>query len=155
MCEFESLTALYKNVSVDRGLYAAKSLNDYLLFYIPPIKNLSLIWRRHHCLWKAANFGPMLGAQGIWAGRDLYRATPAVTWGLGFVIAFWIMITFCTLLASLICIFSGLIQRITIGRWPESIPQEDWMTIYCFTSRSRFFFYDMETSPLPVKGCTM
>ena len=24
-------------------------------------------------------FRPMLGAQGLWAGRDLYRATPAVT----------------------------------------------------------------------------
>jgi hypothetical protein len=26
----------------------------------------------------------MLGAQGLWAGRDLYRATPTVTRGLGF-----------------------------------------------------------------------
>jgi hypothetical protein len=26
----------------------------------------------------------MLGAQGLWAGRDLFRATPAVTRGLGF-----------------------------------------------------------------------
>jgi hypothetical protein len=26
----------------------------------------------------------MLGAQGIWAGRDLYRATLTVTRGLGF-----------------------------------------------------------------------
>jgi hypothetical protein len=26
----------------------------------------------------------MLGAQGLWAGRDLYRATSAVTLGLGF-----------------------------------------------------------------------
>jgi hypothetical protein len=26
----------------------------------------------------------MLGAQGLWAGRDLYRATPAVTWDLVF-----------------------------------------------------------------------
>jgi hypothetical protein len=26
----------------------------------------------------------MLGAQGLWAGRDLYRATPAVTRDLGF-----------------------------------------------------------------------
>jgi hypothetical protein len=26
----------------------------------------------------------MLGAQGLWTGRDLYRATPAVTQGLGF-----------------------------------------------------------------------
>jgi hypothetical protein len=27
--------------------------------------------------WRAAKFRPMLGAQGLWVGRDLYRATPA------------------------------------------------------------------------------
>ena len=53
-------------------------LIDYLLFYVP-LKNISLIWRRHHCRWRAAKFRPMLGAQGLWAGRDLYRATPTVT----------------------------------------------------------------------------
>jgi hypothetical protein len=58
-------------------------LIDYLLFYVP-IKNISLIWRCHHCRWRAAKFRPMLGAQGLWAGRDLYRVTPAVTRGLGF-----------------------------------------------------------------------
>jgi hypothetical protein len=56
---------------------------DYLQFYVP-LKNFSLIWRRHHCRWRAAKFRPMLGAQGLWAGRDLYRATPALTRGLGF-----------------------------------------------------------------------
>jgi hypothetical protein len=58
-------------------------LIDYLRFYIP-LKNFSLIWRRHHCRWMAAKFKPMLGTQGHWAGRDLYRATPAVTQDLGF-----------------------------------------------------------------------
>jgi hypothetical protein len=58
-------------------------LIDYLRFYVP-LKNISLIWRRHHCRWRAAKFRPMLGAQGLWAGRDLYRATPPVTRGLGF-----------------------------------------------------------------------
>ena len=58
-------------------------LIDYLLFYVP-LKNISLIWRRHHYRWRAAKFRPMLGAQGLWAGRDLYRATPAVTQDLGF-----------------------------------------------------------------------
>jgi hypothetical protein len=33
---------------------------------------------------RAAKFGPTLGAYGLWAGRDLYHATPAVTWDLGF-----------------------------------------------------------------------
>jgi predicted RNA-binding Zn-ribbon protein involved in translation (DUF1610 family) len=59
------------------------TLIDYLLFYVP-LKNFSLIWRRHHCRWRAAKFRPMLGVQGLWAGRDLYRATPAVTRDLGF-----------------------------------------------------------------------
>jgi hypothetical protein len=58
-------------------------LIDYLLFYVP-LKNISLIWRRHHYRWRAANFRPMLGAQGLWTRRDLYRATPAVTRGLVF-----------------------------------------------------------------------
>jgi hypothetical protein len=54
-------------------------LVDYLLFYVP-LKNFSLMWRR----WRAAKFRPILGAQGLWAGRDFYRATSAVTRGLGF-----------------------------------------------------------------------
>jgi hypothetical protein len=58
-------------------------LIDYLRFYVP-LKNISLIWRRHHCRWRAAKFRPMIGAQGLWAGRDLYRATPTVTRDLGF-----------------------------------------------------------------------
>jgi hypothetical protein len=40
--------------------------------------------RRHHCQWRAVKSSPMLGAQGLWAGRDLYHATPAVTQDLGF-----------------------------------------------------------------------
>ena len=58
-------------------------LIDYLLFYVP-LKNISLIWRRHHYQWRAAKFWPLLGSQGIWAGSGLYRATPAATRGLGF-----------------------------------------------------------------------
>jgi hypothetical protein len=45
-------------------------LIDYLRFYVL-LKNISLIWRRHHCRWRAAKFRPMLGAQGLWAGRWL------------------------------------------------------------------------------------
>jgi hypothetical protein len=58
-------------------------LIDYLRFYVP-LKNISLIWRRHHCRWRPAKFRPMLGAKGLWAGRDLHRATPTVTRDLGF-----------------------------------------------------------------------
>jgi hypothetical protein len=56
---------------------------DYLLFYVP-LKNISLKWRRHHCRWRAAKFRPMLGTHGLWAWRNLYRATPTVTRDLGF-----------------------------------------------------------------------
>jgi hypothetical protein len=62
--------------------WIADWLIDYLRFYIP-LKHCSLTWRRHHCRWRAAKFWPMLGAQGLWAGRDLYRATPAVMRDLG------------------------------------------------------------------------
>jgi hypothetical protein len=58
-------------------------LVDYLLFYVP-LKNCSLIWRRHHYWWRAAKCRPLLGSQSLWAGRYLYRATPAVTRDLGF-----------------------------------------------------------------------
>jgi hypothetical protein len=59
------------------------TLIDYLRFYVL-LKNFSFIRRRHHCRWRAAKYRPMLGAQGLWAGRDLYRATPVVTRDLGF-----------------------------------------------------------------------
>jgi hypothetical protein len=48
------------------------------MFYVP-LKNISLLWRYHNCQLKAAKVKPMLGAQGLWAGRYLYHATPAVT----------------------------------------------------------------------------
>jgi hypothetical protein len=41
-------------------------------------------WRHYHYRWRAAKFRPMLGAQGLWSERDLYRAKPAVTRGLSF-----------------------------------------------------------------------
>jgi hypothetical protein len=47
---------------------------DYLLFYVQ-LKNISLMWKHHHCRWRAAKFRPMFSTQGLWAGSDLYRAT--------------------------------------------------------------------------------
>jgi hypothetical protein len=69
------LSALFKRL-IDWLIY-------YLRFYVP-LRNFSLIWRRHNCRWRAAKFTLMFGAQGLWAGRNLYRATPAVTRGLCF-----------------------------------------------------------------------
>jgi hypothetical protein len=38
-------------------------LIDYLLFYVP-LKNFSLILRRHQCRWRAVKFWPLVGAEG-------------------------------------------------------------------------------------------
>jgi hypothetical protein len=40
-------------------------------------------WRRRHCWSRSTKFRPMFGAQGLWARKDLYRATPALTQSLG------------------------------------------------------------------------
>jgi hypothetical protein len=58
-------------------------LIDYLLLYVQ-LKNVSLIWRRHHYRWKVAKFRPMLGALGLWAGRNLYCAISAAKQDLNF-----------------------------------------------------------------------
>jgi hypothetical protein len=64
-------SCLYRKYrSADSGHWLVDWLIDYLRFYVP-LKNFSLVWRRHHCRWRAAKFRPMLGAQGLWAGRDL------------------------------------------------------------------------------------
>jgi hypothetical protein len=66
--------------------YQLRRLIDYFMFYVP-LKNISLIWRLLHYRWRTANFRPLLGAQGLWTWRDFYRATPAMTRGLGFQIS--------------------------------------------------------------------
>jgi hypothetical protein len=59
-------------------------LIDWLIIYCFTSYSIIFHWRRHHYRWRAAKFKPMLGAQGLWAERDLYRITSAVTQGLGF-----------------------------------------------------------------------
>jgi hypothetical protein len=61
---------------------------DYLRFCVP-LKNVSLVWRRHHCQWRAAKYRPMLGALCLWAGRYFYHAMPVVTRDLGFSLFIW------------------------------------------------------------------
>ena len=53
------------------------------LFYVP-FASISFIRRCHHCRRRAAKFRFPLGTYGFFAGRDLYRATPAVKQDLGF-----------------------------------------------------------------------
>ena len=49
---------------------------------IVSLEEISLILRHRHSLRRAPKFRPMLGAYGLWEGRDLHRATPVIR-GLG------------------------------------------------------------------------
>jgi hypothetical protein len=44
-------------------------LIEYVLFYLP-LKNISLIWRRQLCRWRAAKFRPIVGAHNLWACHE-------------------------------------------------------------------------------------
>jgi hypothetical protein len=60
------------------------TLFNNLRFYVP-LKSISLIWRRHHCRWRASNLGLYARCSGPLSREgSLYRATPAVTRDLGF-----------------------------------------------------------------------
>ena len=48
------------------------------------VGNIVHIRRRPHHLWRDAKFNPILSYYGLWAERVVSRATPAVTWGLGY-----------------------------------------------------------------------
>jgi hypothetical protein len=47
----------------------------------------------HHYRWQGCIFRPMLGTQGLRAGRDLYSATPTATRGLGLHGLIWTTVT--------------------------------------------------------------
>jgi hypothetical protein len=68
---------------------------------------------------KGCKFRPMLGAQGLWAGRDLYRATPAVTRSLGFSGLIWRTAPFSRLLWHTRGCGGSILTRIVTG--PQSI----------------------------------
>jgi hypothetical protein len=71
------------------GIWIMIWLIDWLFVVLRPAQEYFIyIWRRHHRRWRAAKFRPMLVAQGLWAGRDLYRPTPAVTWEPVFPVSF-------------------------------------------------------------------
>jgi hypothetical protein len=67
---------------------------------------------------QAAKFRPMFGARGLWAGRDLYRATPVVTRGLGFSGLIWRTAPFSLLRHTRGC-GQSILTRIPMG--PHSV----------------------------------
>jgi hypothetical protein len=70
--------------SVKMSIICGISLIDWLFAGLRPHQEYFTYMEMHHCRWRAAKFRPMLSAQGLWAGRDLCHATPAVTRNLGF-----------------------------------------------------------------------
>jgi hypothetical protein len=79
-----SLSAKFRKVIAPQKIPVIQWLIDWSFIVYMPLNNFSLIWRRHHCRWRAAKFRPLLGAQVLWAGRDLYSDTPTATRGIGF-----------------------------------------------------------------------
>jgi hypothetical protein len=76
----------FLNINIDWPSILKHWLIDYLLFYVL-LKNFSIIWSRYHYQWRAAKFKPLFSTQSLWTGRNLYPATPSMTWGLG--VVFW------------------------------------------------------------------
>ena len=65
-----------------RMLTTGSLSNNYLfVLFIAAWAIFQLSGSCHHYRWRGCKFRPMLGAQGLWAGRDLYRATPILRHG--------------------------------------------------------------------------
>jgi hypothetical protein len=56
--DFKTKSMEWRQVAANKN-----TLINYLQFYVP-LKNISHIWRRHHCRRRAAKFRPMLRAFG-------------------------------------------------------------------------------------------
>ena len=67
-------------------IYWFSIIYNWLIGCCLTLENVSLIWKRHHRRQRVAKLSHLRGAgkNDLWAGRDLYRATPAVSRGLGF-----------------------------------------------------------------------
>jgi hypothetical protein len=77
------------------------------------------MWGRHQYRWRAAKFRPMLGAQGLWAGRDLYRVTRH---GASAFLVSWTA-PFCGLLRHATGCGGSILARILTG--PHSVASYD------------------------------
>jgi hypothetical protein len=97
-------------------------LIDYLLLHAP-LKNFSFIWKCHHYRWRATKFRPMLGPQGLL--RNLYRATPAVTPGLGFSV----LIRMTSPFSRLLCPSHTVPTRLGSPTWKSALigAQSGWV----------------------------
>jgi hypothetical protein len=78
--EYLFVSSSQSTAEIYTSLLLHGSMLDWLIIY--GFTSRSRIF--HLCRWRAAKFRLMLGAKGLWAGRDLYRATPTVKRNLGF-----------------------------------------------------------------------
>jgi hypothetical protein len=120
-------------------------LIHYLLFYVP-LKNFSLIWRHHHCRWRAAKYRPMLGAQGLWAGRDYLSSHTCCNTGPQFVRFHPKDRPIQSLQRHAWGCRGPVLTRILTGiKWKKTLWLKrlkrliDWLIICCFTFRSISF----------------
>jgi hypothetical protein len=84
VCTYDTHNVLLTLLLLLDNILVYSLMIDWLFTVLLPAQEYLTNTRRNHCRWRAAKFRPMLGAQVHWAGRDLYRDTPAVTRGLGF-----------------------------------------------------------------------
>ena len=73
----KKIQCVYKTFSEDE-------LIGCLFIVLRIAQGFALACRYHHCRWRAVKCTPMIGAQGLWAGRDLYCPASTVTRGLHF-----------------------------------------------------------------------
>ena len=66
-------------------IYWHQTRSRICLFVYSHTSNFQLSCGCHHCWWQGCKFWPMLGTQGLWAGWDLYCATPTATRNLGLI----------------------------------------------------------------------
>jgi hypothetical protein len=66
----------------DRGCniwFVCLFVRSFVCLFIATRTIFQLSGSCHHYRWQGCKFRPMLGAHGLWAGRDFYRATPTAT----------------------------------------------------------------------------
>jgi hypothetical protein len=92
---------------------------DWLIIYsfTSHSRIFSLLWRSHHCLWRASKFEPMFSTQSLGLeSRSLYHATPVVTRGLCFPGVIWRTASFSRLLRHTRGCTGSILTRILTKR---------------------------------------
>jgi hypothetical protein len=98
-------------------------INDWLFTVLRPAQEFFTHMETSPLPVKGCKFRRMLSTQGLWAGRDLYRATPAVTRDLGFSGLIWRTAPISRLLRHTWGCGGPILTRILTGRLINEIDQ--------------------------------